>query len=220
MGNAEQEDDVTWYLEYIRECSDRCYGKIGDGREYDDCVYQMLQEVIKNSIDEFKTGYGNRIEISIDYASGEMSVRDYGRGAPIGNIVSCFVGGNLRGMWPSNEIVITPDCVASAGVKKVCALSVRFHVRSVREGEYGEIVVEGGKMILHEQGKCAAEEKNGLFVRWIPDATIFPKLAIVEEHVVRRIKECAAANPGLKFILNEQEITVTEKVKKSLLHDE
>lgn len=207
MANIKHEDDVTWFLAYIRKYPDRCYGKIGDGSEYDDCIYQMLQEVVTNSIDEFKTGYGGRVEISINYASGEMSVRDYGRGVPIGSIARCFVGGDLSGMWPSNEIVITPDWVASAGVKKVCALSARFQVRSVREGEYGEIVVEGGKIILHKRDRCTADEKNGLLVRWTPDTTILPAFTVVEEHVVCRIKECAAANPGLTFFLNGQEIS-------------
>ena len=108
MVKIEHEGAVTWTLEYIREYHpDWCYGKIGDGWEYDDGVYQMLQEVITNSIDEFKTGYGNRSEISIDYASGEMSVRDYGRGAPLGNLHRCFacdyMGGMMGGQYNRDD---------------------------------------------------------------------------------------------------------------------
>ena len=113
-------------------------------------------------------------------------------------------------MWPSDDVVITPDWVASAGVKKVCALSARFQVRSVREGEYDEVIVEEEKITFHERNKCGVDEKNGLLVRWTPDATVLPAFTIVEEHVVRRISECVAANPELKFFLNGQEITMTE----------
>ena len=90
---------------------------------------------------------------------------------------------------------------------KVSALSASFLVRSVRDGEYGRLVVRHGKKVSYDMGECGAGEKNGMLVRWTPDTTVLPAFTIVEEHVVRRIKECVAANPGLRFFLNGQEIT-------------
>ena len=89
----------------------------------------------------------------------------------------------------------------------VSALSAVSRFRSVCNGKYGSLEVCHGKKVSYDMGECGADEKNGMLVRWTPDTTVLPAFTIVEEHVVRRIKECAAANPGLKFFLNGQEIS-------------
>ena len=199
--NGEKVYDIS---DYMRMHPSMCYGKLGDATEYFDCIYLMLQAIIDNSIDEFKMGYGNRVEVAVDYATGEMSVRDYGRGAPVEKLEDCFIAHDGGGMYSADFKM--DHAVPWSSAMKVSALSAVSQVQSVRYGEYGRLVVRHGKKVSYDIGKCSAEEKNGLLVRWTPDTTILPAFTVVEEHVVNRIKECAAANPGLKLFLNGREI--------------
>ena len=80
---SESSEKVYATPDYMRMHPSMCYRKIGDGTEYYDCIYMMLQAIIDNSIDEFKMGYGNRVEVSVDYTTDATSVRDYGRGVPV-----------------------------------------------------------------------------------------------------------------------------------------
>ena len=196
--------------DYMRMHPDVFYGKIGDGTEYDDCIYLMLQDIINNSIDEFLFGYGKEVEISVNYVSGEMCVRDYGRGAPIKQLDRCFIAQHVAGMYSPNMMM---DAIVhwTGGARKVCALSSCFQAVSIQDGNYGKLVAKGGKKFSYEIGEFGEDEKNGLLARWIPDATVLPKFIIVENHVVQRIKECAMTNPGLTFLLNGNEIVASNK---------
>ena len=205
---SESSAQVYTIPDYMRMHSSMCYGKIGNGAEYYDCIYLMLQAIIDNSIDEFKWGYGNRVEVSVDYVTGEMSVRDYGRGALVEKLDDCFIAHYGGGMYSADFGM--DHAFSWAGAKKVSALSESFLVRSVRDGKYGKLVVRRGKKVSYDMGECGSDEKNGLLVRWIPDTTVLQPFTVVEEHVVNRIKECVAANPGLKFFLNGQEISIAE----------
>ena len=202
---SESNEEVYTIPDYMRMHPSMCYGKLGDGTEYFDCIYLMLQAIIDNSIDEFKMGFGDRIEVAVDYATGEICVRDYGRGAPVEKLEDCFIAHDGGGMYSADFKM--DHAVPWAGASKVSALSASFLVQSVRDGEYGRLVVRHGKKVSYDMGECGAGEKNGMLVRWTPDTTVLPAFTIVEEHVVRRIKECVAANPGLRFFLNGQEIT-------------
>ena len=195
--------EIFEFAKYARTHPELCYGKVGDGKEYDDCIYCMLQEVLDNAVDEFLFGYGTEVEITVDYESGAMSVRDYGRGAFVNKLDFCFGWDvNCCGMWGNDEHINIRYSLATAGVRRVCALSKCFSVRSVRDEKFGEIVFECGRQISYVQGRCVDGEKCGTLVRWSPDAAIFPNYSISPEHVNRRIANCAMANPGLKFILN------------------
>jgi len=250
---SESSEKVYTTPDYMRMHPSMCYGKLGDGTEYYDCIYLMLQAIIDNSIDEFKMGFGNRVEVAVDYVTGEMSVRDYGRGAPVEKLDDCFIAHDGGGMyaadfkrdhavpWPSamkvsalsEGFLVQSVCTGKYGrlvvrhgekasyfemdhavpwfsAMKVSALSAVFQVQSVRNGEYGRLEVRHGKKASYDIGECSADERNGLLVRWTPDTTVLPVFTVIEKLVVNRIKECAAANPGLKFFLNGQEITMTE----------
>jgi topoisomerase-4 subunit B len=202
---SESNEEVYTIPDYMRMHPSMCYGKLGDGTGYFDCIYLMLQAIIDNSIDEFKMGFGDRIEVAVDYATGEMCVRDYGRGAPVEKLDDCFIAHDGGGMYSADFTM--NHAVPWASAMKVSALSEGFLVQSVCTGKYGRLVVRHGKKVSYDIVECGADEKNGMLVRWTPDATVLPAFTIVEEHVVLRIKECAAANPGLKFFLNGQEIT-------------
>lgn len=83
---SESREDVYTIPDHIRMHPSMHYGKLGNGTEYGDCIYQMLQKIIDNSIDEFTVGYGKRVDMYVDSATGEMGVRDYGRGVPMGGL--------------------------------------------------------------------------------------------------------------------------------------
>ena len=202
---SESNKEVYTIPDYLRMHPSMCYGKLGDGTGYFDCIYLMLQAIIDNSIDEFKMGFGDRIEVAVDYATGEMCVRDYGRGAPVEELCDCFIAHDGGGMYSADFKM--DHAVPWTSAVKVSALSEGFLVQSVCNGKYGRLEVCHGKKVSYDMGECGADEKNGMLVRWTPDTTVLPAFTIVEEHVVRRIKECAAANPGLKFFLNGQEIS-------------
>jgi topoisomerase-4 subunit B len=202
---SESNEEVYTIPDYMRMHPSMCYGKLGDGTGYFDCIYLMLQAIIDNSIDEFKMGFGDRIEVAVDYATGEMSVRDYGRGVPVEKLDDCFIAHDGGGMYSADFRM--NHAVPWTSASKVSALSEGFLVQSVCNEKYGRLEVRHGKKVSYDMGECGAGEKNGMLVRWTPDITVLPAFTIVEEHVVRRIKECAAANPGLKFFLNGQEIS-------------
>ena len=207
---SESNEEVYTIPDYMRMHPSMCYGKLGDGTGYFDCIYQMLQGIIDNSIDEFKMGYGNRIEVSVDCSSGYMSVRDYGRGVPIDWLERCFIAQCCGGMYSSDfdniDYIKQRRLYGWAGAASVSALSAHFQVRSVRSGKYGRLVVRCGKKVSYDMGKCDVDDKDGLLVRWTPDSTVLPAFTVAEERVVKRIRECAAANPGLAFVLNGKEI--------------
>ena len=202
---SESNEEVYTIPDYMRMHPSMCYGKLGDGTGYFDCIYLMLQAIIDNSIDEFKMGFGDRIEVAVDYATSEMCVRDYGRGAPVEELCDCFIAHDGGGMYSADFKM--GHAVPWTSAVKVSALSEGFLVQSVCNGKYGRLEVCHGKKVSYDMGECGADEKNGMLVRWTPDTTVLPAFTIVEEHVVRRIKECVAANPGLRFFLNGQEIT-------------
>ena len=133
---SESNEEVYTIPDYMRMHPSMCYGKLGDGTGYFDCIYLMLQAIIENSIDEFKMGFGGRIEVAVDYATGEMCVRDYGRGAPVEKLGDCFIAHDGGGMYSADfkmgHAVPWPSAV------KVTELSAVSQFRSVREGEYGE----------------------------------------------------------------------------------
>ena len=205
---SESNEEVYTIPDYMRMHPSMCYGKLGDGTGYFDCIYLMLQAIIDNSIDEFKMGFGDRIEVAVDYATGEMCVRDYGRGAPVEELCDCFIAHDGGGMYSADFKM--DHAVPWTSAVKVSALSEGFLVQSVCNGKYGRLEVCHGKKVSYDMGECGAGEKSGLLVRWTPDTTVLPAFTVVEKLVVKRIKECAAANPGLKFFLNGQEITMTE----------
>jgi topoisomerase IV subunit B len=185
-------------LEHIRLRTGMYIGRIGDGSHYDDGCYILLKEVIDNAIDEHIMGYGREVQIGID--GTHVSVRDFGRGIPLGKVIDCVSQINTGAKY-NDEVFQFSVGLNGVGTKAVNALSKEFMVRSHRGGEYAEASFKQGRLKNDKTGK-AAGEPDGTFIRFEPDPEIFKKIEFRQEHVERRLRHYAYLNSGLKLIFN------------------
>ena len=193
-------------MEHIRKRTGMYIGRLGDGSQYEDGIYILLKEVVDNAIDEFIMGFGKKIEIRLDYNSGEVSVRDYGRGIPLGKVVDAVSKMNTGGKFDDKVFQFSVG-MNGVGTKAVNALSDRFEVRSFRDGELSEALFEKGKLVSKKRGKCKEPGvRNGTYVRYVPDANVLRKFKVREEYVERRMKMYCYVNAGLTINLNGKKI--------------
>ncbi len=193
-------------------------GRAGDGSQYEDGIYILLKEVIDNAIDEFIMGHGKRVEIRLNFNSGEVTVRDFGRGIPLGKVVDCVSKKNTGGKFDDKSFQFSVG-MNGVGTKAVNALSSEFEVRSVRDGEFSEASFREGELVSQNRDKLTANERNGTFVRFIPDPNIFKNYQFREEHVLRRMRMYAYLNAGLTIDFNGSKI-ISENGLLDLIHDE
>ncbi|HYK90887.1 MAG TPA: toprim domain-containing protein [Acidobacteriota bacterium] len=187
-------------LEHIRKRTGMYIGRIGDGSGYDDGIYVLLKEVVDNSIDEFIMGYGERIAITLD--GSRITVRDYGRGIPLGKVVDCVSRINTGAKY-SDEVFQFSVGLNGIGTKAVNALSLSFVVRSFRGGEFAGAVFERGKLVEEKRG-IAVNEPDGTFVSFEPDPEIFNHANFAQEHIFRRLRLYSFLNTGLRLEYNSQ----------------
>ena len=206
-------------MEHIRRRIGMYIGRAGNGSDYDDGIYVLMKEVIDNSIDEFIMGNGKRIEIALDWNSGRCSIRDYGRGIPLGKVVDCVSELNTGGKFDTESFQFSVG-MNGVGTKAVNGLSDDFLVRSVRDGEFSEATFSKGVLKSKKRGAVKdPSERNGTYVSFLPDPTIFKNYKFREEHVMRRLKMYAYLNAGLVIMLNGQRIH-SEEGLKDLIADE
>lgn len=184
-------------LEHIRMRSGMYIGRVGDGSHYDDGIYVLLKEVVDNAIDEYIMGFGKRTEVKVE--KNTVTVRDYGRGIPLGKIVDCVSTINTGAKY-NDEVFQFSVGLNGVGTKAVNALSSSFLVRSHREGQFAEAEFERGKLVREKKGKT--EEKDGTLVMFTPDTQIFGKSAFRDEHVQRRMRLYTYLNAGLVLEYN------------------
>ena len=194
-------DPVT----HIRTRPGMYVGEPGTGAMYHDCIYILMKEVIDNSIDEFVMGCGKRIDVNVNYDTGETSVRDYGRGIPLGKVVDCVSQMNTGGKFDSDSFQFSAG-MNGVGTKAVNALSEFFEVRAFRDGEFSEAFFKEGRLQSKKRGKQKTAERDGTFIRYKPDVKVLKHFKVREEHVVRRMKMYCYVNAGLTITLNGQEI--------------
>lgn len=207
-------DPVT----HIRMRPGMYVGEPGTGAMYHDCIYILMKEVIDNSIDEFVMGCGKRIDVTVNYDTGEVSVRDYGRGIPLGKVVDCVSQMNTGGKFDSDSFQFSAG-MNGVGTKAVNALSEFFEVRSYREGEFSEAYFEEGRLKSKRRGKQKTAERDGTFIRYKPDVKVLKHFKVREEHVLRRMKMYCYVNAGLTIVLNGQSIC-SERGLADLVSDE
>src|SRR5882724_136242 len=185
-------------LEHIRLRTGMYIGRLGDGSHYDDGCYVLLKEVIDNAIDEYIMGHGKEVQVSIDGTA--VSVRDFGRGIPLGKVVDCVSKINTGAKY-NDDVFQFSVGLNGVGTKAVNALSKEFLVRSHRGGECVEAWFKQGKIKGEKKGK-AADESDGTFIRFQPDPEIFKEIEFRPEHVERRLRHYSYLNTGLKLIYN------------------
>src|SRR2546425_5580206 len=185
-------------IEHIRLRTGMYIGRIGDGSHYDDGCYVLLKEVIDNAVDEYIMGAGKEIQIGIEDKA--VTVRDFGRGIPLGKVVDCVSKINTGAKY-NDDVFQFSVGLNGVGTKAVNALSKEFLVRSHRGGECVEAWFKQGKIKGEKKGK-AADESDGTFIRFQPDPEIFKEIEFRPEHVERRLRHYSYLNTGLKLIYN------------------
>jgi len=199
--DAEYGDDNIQTLEWqehVRMRPGMYIGKLGDGSSADDGIYILLKEVIDNSIDEFVMGAGKQIEVRIE--ENKVSVRDFGRGIPLGKVVDVVSKMNTGGKYDSRAFKKSVG-LNGVGTKAVNALSSYFYVASVRDGQRKSATFSLG--VLQEESPLeASSEKRGTLVEFVPDGTIFKNYKFRSEYVVRMLKNYTYLNPGLVILYN------------------
>ena len=184
-------------LEHIRLRTGMYIGRTGNGSHYDDGIYILVKEVIDNGIDEFIMGHGEKIDVTIE--DDMVTIRDYGRGIPLGKVIDCVSKINTGAKY-NDDVFQFSVGLNGVGTKAVNALSSYFLVRSHRDGKYVEAEFEIGKIIREENGNT--DEPNGTLVSFSPDPVIFKKFKFNDDHLARRLRFYAYLNSKLKIHFN------------------
>lgn len=188
------------WKEHIRLRPGMYIGKLGDGSAPDDGIYVLLKEVLDNCIDEYAMGFGKAIEVSID--EGKVSVRDYGRGIPLGKVVDVVSKINTGAKYDSKAFQKAVG-LNGVGTKAVNALSSYFHVTAIREGEKKSAVFERGELISESPVEIT-DAKNGTQVVFEPDSTVFKNFHFIGQYVENMIWNYCYLNSGLSLYLNRK----------------
>jgi len=193
----EQIQTLEWW-EHIRRRPGMYIGKIGDGSYADDGIYVLLKEVLDNAIDEYMMGFGKSIDITID--NGVVTVRDYGRGIPLGKVVDVSSKMNTGGKYDSKAFKKSVG-LNGVGIKAVNALSSYMLVQSFRDGETK--AVEYKQAHIQEDPPVApTDQPNGTLVNFIPDEEIFVNYQYKDEYVEPLLKNYVFLNSGLVINYN------------------
>ncbi|HHY84138.1 MAG TPA: type IIA DNA topoisomerase subunit B [Verrucomicrobia bacterium] len=188
-------------LEHIRLRTGMYIGRIGNGSHPDDGCYILLKEIVDNAIDEYIMGFGKEVRIEID--GNRVSVRDFGRGIPLGKVVDCVSRINTGAKY-NDDVFQFSVGLNGVGTKAVNALSKAFVVRSHRDGEYVEALFKQGKLKKETKGKT--KEPDGTYIEFEADPEIFKDSAYRLEHVERRLRHYSYLNTGLKLILKTPQL--------------
>lgn len=198
--NQYTEDNIRSldWKEHIRLRPGMYIGKLGDGSSADDGIYILAKEVIDNCIDEFVMGNGKRIDIKVK--DGKVSVRDYGRGIPLGKVVDVVSKINTGGKYDSKAFKKSVG-LNGVGSKAVNALSSHFMVYSVRDGEKKTATFVRGELVDDPKIE-KTDEGNGTYVEFIPDETVFKKYAYKTPYLSKMMWNYCYLNRGLTIKLN------------------
>ena len=200
--------------EHIRLRPGMYIGKLGDGKSPDDGIYILLKEVLDNSIDEFVMGAGKTIEVKI--SDGQVVVRDYGRGIPLGKVVDVVSKINTGAKYDSKAFKKSVG-LNGVGAKAVNALSTEFVVQAFRDGQTKRAKFEYGKL-TEDDDIIESSQRKGTKVSFRPDSEIFINYRYILEYVEKMLWNYAYLNPGLTLYLNGEKF-YSENGLKDLLQD-
>ena len=198
VGYSEEHIKTLEWREHIRLRPGMYIGKLGDGSSQDDGIYVLLKEVMDNAVDEYMMGFGKKIDVSIN--GREVRVRDYGRGIPLGKVTEAVSKMNTGAKYDSKAFKKSVG-LNGVGVKAVNALSGRFVIRSVRDGQIKVSEFEHGITIKDHPLKPTGEE-NGCEVIFQPDEAMFGNYHYISEYVDSLLKNYVYLNAGLVINFN------------------
>lgn len=212
--NQYTEDNIRSldWKEHIRLRPGMYIGKLGDGAAADDGIYILVKEVVDNCIDEFVMGNGKRVDIKVK--DGKVSVRDYGRGIPLGKVVEVVSKMNTGGKYDSKAFKKSVG-LNGVGTKAVNALSSYFMVYAVRDGEKKTAIFERGELVS-ELPIEKTDETNGTYVEFIPDDTIFKKYAFKTAYLDKMMWNYCYLNRGLSIYYNGEKFNSKDGLKDLL----
>ena len=197
--NEESIRSLDW-KEHIRLRPGMYIGKLGDGSSHDDGIYVLIKEVIDNCIDEFTMGFGRSIEVTIKEHS--VSVRDYGRGIPLGKLVECVSQINTGAKYDS-KVFKKAVGLNGVGTKAVNALSSHFTAQAIREGKTNIVEFKGGELI-NETGEQPTDLRNGTLITFTPDSQLFGNYHFLKEYIEQMLWNYCFLNNGLVIMFNGQ----------------
>ncbi|MBF0430831.1 MAG: type IIA DNA topoisomerase subunit B [Fibrobacteria bacterium] len=210
--NTYSEDSIKTlhWRDHIRTRPGMYIGKLGDGKAPDDGIYILFKEIIDNGIDEFIMGAGK--EIRIDIEGHTVTVRDFGRGIPLGKLVDCVGKINTGGKYDSEAFQKSVG-LNGIGSKATNALSASFFAQSFRDGKSREAEFKYGKLI-RQGNETSTKEPNGTLISFTPDPEIFQNYNWIREYLDEKMWMYAYLNPGLVLYLNG-----TKYFSRNGLHD-
>ena len=194
------EDDIKTldWKEHIRRRPGMYIGKLGDGSNFDDGIYVLIKEVLDNAIDEFMMGFGK--QIAVDVVEETVTVRDYGRGIPLGKLVDASSKMNTGGKYDSKAFKKSVG-LNGVGIKAVNALSTEFYISSIRDGQKKSVLYRCGE-IVEESDVVPTDEPGGTLVRFTADPSIFRDYRYRDEFIVPMLKNYTYLNTGLAIVFN------------------
>ena len=216
--SAEYNDDSIRSLdwkEHIRLRPGMYIGKLGDGSSQDDGIYVLLKEIIDNSIDEFVMGHGKTIEVTIN--EREVSVRDFGRGMPLGKVDACVSKINTGAKYDS-KVFKKAVGLNGVGSKAVNALSEYFKAQSVREGKTKVVEYNRGA-VINDEKIIASDDKQGTFISFVPDQEIFGNYKYIFDYVEEMLWNYVFLNNGLTILFNGQKMEAKNGLIDLLEHN-
>jgi topoisomerase-4 subunit B len=188
------------WKEHIRLRPGMYIGKKGDGSSRDDGIYILIKEILDNSIDEYVMGYGKKIEVTLN--ENIVRIRDYGRGIPLGSVVDCVSKINTGGKYDS-KVFKKSVGLNGVGAKAVNALSEKFTIQSIREGNSKLAEFKRGELIREEELN-GLNEPNGTIVCFEPDDQIFENYAFIPDYIDKLFWNYAYLNSGLTLYFNDK----------------
>lgn len=199
--NNYSEDNIRTleWNKHIRLRPGMYIGKLGDGSQADDGIYVLIKEVIDNSVDEYVMGHGKAINISLS-GTGEIEVRDFGRGIPLGKLLEAASVLNTGAKYDSKAFKKSVG-LNGVGIKAVNALSSYFCVSAVREGERRTIEFSAGE-VLTDVCESGVKDKNGTTVRFTADADLFGDYTYRVEYIEAMLRNYTYLNTGLTMRFN------------------
>jgi DNA gyrase/topoisomerase IV subunit B len=186
-------------LEHIRKRPGMYIGRLGNGSHPDDGIYILLKEVVDNGVDEYIMGAGKRVNIHVG-EDGMVTVRDFGRGIPLGKIVDCVSTINTGAIY-NTEVFQFSVGLNGVGTKAVNAMSSHFKVTAFRDGKFASAVFAKGVLSSQEEG--ASSEPNGTLVEFTPDPEMFQDYTFDPGFIEERLWRYAYLNAGLKLYLDK-----------------